>query len=135
MGLVTMGVVIYYVVDTIEEKFQAKKAKKLKVLNTNLTDYELQPIEKQILNYDDAVAYFNTVKNSSATTFYDNRSSSTLMFEKNPKLPTPGQKYGQFLTIKDSKPSKKIVFGEHTLEATEGKMINIGPLASPSNPF
>ena len=40
------------------------KGKKPKVINSTLTDYELQPIEKQDMNYDEAVLYFNTARNS-----------------------------------------------------------------------
>lgn len=46
MGLVSIGVITYYVVDLIESRFKSKEAKKLKIINTHLTDYELQPIEK-----------------------------------------------------------------------------------------
>ena len=83
MGLVSIGIITFYVVDLIDSKYKSKEAKKLKVVNTHLTDYELQPIEKQILDYDDAKAYFNSMKNASASTAIDNRSSSAYLFEKN----------------------------------------------------
>ncbi len=41
MGLISIGIITYYVVDLIDSKRKSRESKKLKVLNTHLTDYEL----------------------------------------------------------------------------------------------
>lgn len=59
MGLIVAGVIIFGIVEAIDERIK-RKGRKPKIINTHLTDYELRPIEKQDLDYDDAIAYFNT---------------------------------------------------------------------------
>eukprot|EP00347_Sterkiella_histriomuscorum_P021819 403332654 len=63
LGLIVIGIVLYQIVIVIEGKKKLKK-KPPKVTATDLTDYELAPIEKQNLDYEEAVMYFNTARNS-----------------------------------------------------------------------
>lgn len=64
MGLILIGIIAYFILSVIEEKQKAKKNKKPKITNTDLTDFELRPIEKQDMNYDEASIYFNSARNS-----------------------------------------------------------------------
>lgn len=117
MGLVLVGIVTFYIITVRDEK-KKKKAKKPKVISTTLTDYELQPIEKQDMNYDEAVMYFNTARNSQrlcSSQIYDEKSSK--MIFPNEKLDNSGIDLVE-RTIRDRR-SKKITVGEHILDEGE----------------
>lgn len=66
MALIICGTVSYMGISLYEENKERKKKKlrELRIVNTGLTDYELQPIDKQDLNYEEAMAYFNSARNT-----------------------------------------------------------------------
>ena len=63
MALIFSGTISFMGLQAFEE-YRTAKNKESKINITGLTDFELQPIEKQDMNYEEALSYFNTARNS-----------------------------------------------------------------------
>lgn len=77
MCLILSGFLLYFGIEFYLEKKREKEQKRVGI--TNLTDFELKPIEQQDINYDEAVNMFN----SSRSMVTNNRNSSVSMIDAN----------------------------------------------------
>ncbi|CDW73743.1 UNKNOWN [Stylonychia lemnae] len=114
MGLVIVGVISYYFVSVCDEKKKKQVLKKQKIINTTLTDYELQPIEKQDMNYDEAVLYFNTARNSQ-------RFNTSIMHDEKGRVIPAGDKLESSIQklMDETKKPKRILVGEYMLDEVD----------------
>jgi len=78
MVLILAGFILYFVIECILERKKKKEEKRVGI--TNLTDFELKPIEQQDINYDEAVNMFNS---SRSMMTINNRNSSASMIDPN----------------------------------------------------
>ena len=76
MSLILIGFVIYFVIECILDRKKKKDEKRVGI--TNLTDFELKPIEQQDINYDEAVNMFNSSRSMVTS---NNRNSSVSMVD------------------------------------------------------
>ena len=61
--LIFSGTISFIGIQAYDE-YRAVKNRDQKINITGLTDFELQPIEKQDMDYEDAVSYFKSARNS-----------------------------------------------------------------------
>lgn len=74
------GVLCFIITGIYDEKRRLKKEKRIGV--TNLTDFELKPIEQQDIGYEEAVSFFNSARsmitrqNNVSISYADNASKT-----------------------------------------------------------
>jgi hypothetical protein len=106
MVAIVCGVICFIIAGIYDEKRRLKNKKRIGI--TNLTDFELKPIEQQDIGYEEAVSFFNSARsmitrqNNVSISYVDNPSKTlepSTMITKNGYLGKPSDESMLYNTI------------------------------------